>query len=1726
METPPHNPISPPSPPPVADGSPAADAGPGGEQADGGFGAGLEPLWSLLFGTPEELEPMWSPPREFDVSAEFAAAVADPEPLVDDGGGPWDGAAWRSTGLVAGEGSTRALSPPTAAPGFAVFDLPASDSSEGAPEVRPLDHYSPMPESPSTPVAVDMREKLVFISDISAPVPESVPSPPPACLEANLQESAPECTLNTMPSPPATSGDDADLVRLETEDASNYCSASEKIASASMAAVDLNAEYDPGANVDGCGTSGAISTDAKSLWGSQTIATTTVAENVAPPDSNEYSFGASKITVAANAAPPESNEYSFRASKRRSVDKPIKEATTTTPHTVGKPIKGTTTAAPGNVGKPIKDTTTTAPDNIGKPTKETTTTAPDTTGKLVKETTTTAPDTGDLPNRGSPEIVKRKSSSSGNENKRGGLNIQVVVALPAVNYRSIKRGAVSVRAPKKTRMASKASSVGSGRLPPISPVVNSEPPMHKTEPYPHSPPSKYDLDTVKNSPLERVDNTDVVPCNLGLLSAESQVVTEVPKELDGKLSKPVRAKRLRGSTESQVVNEVPKEPESNPHLPPSKYDLDNVKNSPLERVDNTGVVPCNSGLLSAESQVVTEVPKEPDGKLSKPVRAKRLRGSTESQVVTEVPKGPESNPHLPPSKYDLDTVKNSPLERVDNTGVVPCNSGLLSAESQVVTEVPKEPDGKLSKPVRAKRLRGSTESQVVTEVPKGPESYPHLPPSKYDLDIVKNSPLERVDNTGVVPCNSGLLSAESQVVTDVPKEPDGKFSKPVRAKRLRGSRESQVVTEVPKEPESNPHLPPSKYDLDTVKNSPLERVDNTGVVPCNSGLLSAESQVVTEVPKEPDGKLSKPVRAKRLRGSRGKCSPNLKRTKKNSGSICESPSVTMMPDPSKKNSGLICESPSVTMMPDPSNSAKVILDKNLVDSEMVESDDGSCCFVGEAVPEEEARQRWPHRYEKNHHFVEKDMRSDIQLLANAADAVLEVKCHYLQASISGSTFCIGDCAFVKGPEGKPNYISRILEFFETVTGERYCRVQWFFRAEDTIMENQAQSHDPRRLFYSDLKDDNSLDCIVSKISIVQVSPCVDKESKSISPSQYYYDMKYSPDYSTFSTLEMGDMHAKLQSSHVSSINMKKVDFSKKQKSPVPNKKDLSLLDLYCGCGGMSTGLCLGANVGGVNLVTRWAVDNDEVACESFRLNHPETRVRNETTDDFLELLKEWQKLCKQYVRQSEVKDQADALPESSNGIPDESSVPPEELEVWKLVDICYGDLNNVRKRCLYFKVRWKGYGPNDDTWEPIEGLGNCTDAIRDFVIEGHKQKILPLPGDVDVVCGGPPCQGISGYNRNREFDAPFKCEKNMQIIVFMDVMQFLRPKYVYMENVLDILKFADATLAKYALSRLISMHYQAKLGIMAAGCYGLPQFRMRVFLLGCHPEEKLPPFPLPTHEAIVKNGCPLAFERNLVGWSDSTKGQLAKPIVLEDILSDLPKVGNEESRDEMAYVKGPQTEYQRYIRTFKSEVQGPKSHVAKAKSKKAKPKLYDHRPLALGNDNYLRVLQIPKKKGANFRDLPGVVVGPDNVAKLDPTKDRVLLPSGRPLVLDCILTYEDGKSLRPFGRLWWDEVVGTVLTCPNARMQALIHPAQDRLLTIRESARLQGFPDSYRFRGTVKDRYRQIGNAVAVPVGRALGYSLAMAYLNKIENDPLMALPPKFAFSHNIEDTTYSRVDG
>ena len=105
-----------------------------------------------------------------------------------------------------------------------------------------------------------------------------------------------------------------------------------------------------------------------------------------------------------------------------------------------------------------------------------------------------------------------------------------------------------------------------------------------------------------------------------------------------------------------------------------------------------------------------------------------------------------------------------------------------------------------------------------------------------------------------------------------------------------------------------------------------------------------------------------------------------------------------------------------------------------------------------------------------------------------------------------------------------------------------------------------------------------------------------------------------------------------------------------------------------------------------------------------------------------------------------------------------------------------------------------------------------------------------------MICGGPPCQGVSGYNRFKNTGCPLSDGKNKQL-VFMDIVEYLKPKFVLMENVVDLVKFSNGFLGRYALARLLQMNYQSRMGIMAAGAYGLPQFRLRVFLWGARPSE-------------------------------------------------------------------------------------------------------------------------------------------------------------------------------------------------------------------------------------------------------------------------------------------------
>ena len=96
-----------------------------------------------------------------------------------------------------------------------------------------------------------------------------------------------------------------------------------------------------------------------------------------------------------------------------------------------------------------------------------------------------------------------------------------------------------------------------------------------------------------------------------------------------------------------------------------------------------------------------------------------------------------------------------------------------------------------------------------------------------------------------------------------------------------------------------------------------------------------------------------------------------------------------------------------------------------------------------------------------------------------------------------------------------------------------------------------------------------------------------------------------------------------------------------------------------------------------------------------------------------------------------------------------------------------------------------------------------------------------------------------------------------------------------------------------------------------------------------------------------------------------------------------------------------------------------------------------------------------------------------------------------------------------YGRLRGDGLSSTILTKCDIHWGAYIHPEQDRVLTVREAARLQSFPDRFRFRGPRTEQFVQVGNAVP-PI---LGKCVAQAMLNAMQfptseyrNDPGLEL--------------------
>ena len=112
-----------------------------------------------------------------------------------------------------------------------------------------------------------------------------------------------------------------------------------------------------------------------------------------------------------------------------------------------------------------------------------------------------------------------------------------------------------------------------------------------------------------------------------------------------------------------------------------------------------------------------------------------------------------------------------------------------------------------------------------------------------------------------------------------------------------------------------------------------------------------------------------------------------------------------------------------------------------------------------------------------------------------------------------------------------------------------------------------------------------------------------------------------------------------------------------------------------------------------------------------------------------------------------------------------------------------------------------------------------------------------------------------------------------------------------------------------------------------------------------------------------------------------------------------------------------------------------------------------------------------------------------------PGGNRFDLQRNRPELTPLCWLNKPSGSTDLFGRLWWDRPAVTIRTeFFKPEKGRYLHPQQDRPITHREAARLQGFPDDFVFRGSKSEIAKQIGNAVPPPLARAIALQVIQAF--------------------------------
>ena len=307
-------------------------------------------------------------------------------------------------------------------------------------------------------------------------------------------------------------------------------------------------------------------------------------------------------------------------------------------------------------------------------------------------------------------------------------------------------------------------------------------------------------------------------------------------------------------------------------------------------------------------------------------------------------------------------------------------------------------------------------------------------------------------------------------------------------------------------------------------------------------------------------------------------------------------------------------------------------------------------------------------------------------------------------------------------------------------------------------------------------------------------------------------------------------------------------------------------------------------------------------------------------------------------------------------------------------------------------------------------------VLNEDITKINGNDILNMTGmvaeDIDVIIGGPPCQGFSVSGKRMIDD-----ERNKLYKSFVHIVSELQPKVFVMENVPGLVRLFHGEVAKQVIKDFSDIGYRVYMQILSSDNYGVPQQRKRVFFIGLNKVKINKKIEYQYPEPIIGNGTKLPA------------------LTCKDAISDLDFVPDDEVLGEcIDYRIEPQCEYQ-------------------IKMRSGSKKLLNH-SITLHKDKTKEIIAMVPD-GGNYKNLPKEL-------------------------------WETRKVHIAWTRMDSNKPCFTIDTGHNHHF----HYRANRVPTVRESARIQSFPDVFEFIGIRTSQLKQVGNAVPPLLAQAIGESI------------------------------------